>query len=69
MAGLGDWGISEGLVFENWDIGRPEIKENDLYKWKNFFGLDYGYTNDPTAFIGFKANPIDKVFYIFCEFY
>ena len=69
VAGLGDWGISEGLVFENWEVGKPEIKETDLYKWKNFFGLDYGYTNDPTAFIGFKANPIDKVIYIFCEFY
>ena len=25
VAGLGDWGISEGLVFENWEIGKPEI--------------------------------------------
>lgn len=69
VAGLGDWGISEGLVFENWETGVPKIKESDNYKWKCFFGLDYGYTNDPTAFIGFKANPVDKLIYIFCEFY
>ncbi len=69
VAGLGDWGISEGLVFENWDVGEIKIKEDEEYKWKSFFGLDYGYTNDPTAFIGFKANPIDKKLYIFCEFY
>ena len=69
VAGLGNWGISEGLVFENWTVGREVIDAKDEYKWKNFFGLDYGYTNDPTAFIGFKANPIDRKIYIFAEFY
>ena len=69
VAGLGNWGISEGLVFENWEVGKIEVEKADLYKWKSFFGLDYGYTNDPTAFIAFMANPIDKELYIFCEFY
>ena len=69
VAGLGEWGISEGLVFENWQVGRLEIPKDEEYKWKNFFGLDYGYSNDPTAFIGFKANPEDLKIYIFCEFY
>lgn len=69
VAGLGNWGISEGLVFENWEIGEPERKSEELYKWKSFFGLDYGYTNDPTAFIAFEANPIDKIIYIYEEFY
>ena len=69
VAGLGEWGISEGLVFENWQVGRLEIPRDEEYKWKNFFGLDYGYSNDPTAFIGFKANPEDLKIYIFCEFY
>ncbi len=69
VAGLGNWGISEGLVFENWEVGRKVIKTGEEYKWKSFFGLDYGYTNDPTAFIAFMANPIDKELYIYCEFY
>ena len=69
VAGLGNWGISEGLVYENWRIGKPEISKSDEYKWKSFFGLDYGYTNDPTAFIGFMANPTDKKLYVFTEFY
>lgn len=69
VAGLGNWGISEGLVFENWEVGVTKIKPEDEYKWKSFFGLDYGYTNDPTAFVAFKANPLDKQLYIFCEFY
>ena len=25
VAGLGNWGIAEGLVYENWSVGRPEI--------------------------------------------
>ena len=69
VAGLGNWGISEGLVFENWRVGEETVPSEDEYKWKCFFGLDYGYTNDPTAFVGFMANPIDKRIYIFTEFY
>ena len=69
VAGLGEWGISEGLVFENWFVEKKVIPENERYKWKSFFGLDYGYTNDPTAFIAFAANPIDRELYIYSEFY
>ncbi len=69
VAGLGNWGISEGLVFENWRVGSVEISPDEAYKWKSFFGLDYGYTNDPTAFVAFMANPIDKQIYIYKEFY
>ncbi len=69
VAGLGNWGISEGLVFENWTVGEEIIPDGDLFKWKDFFGLDYGYTNDPTAFVAFKANPVDKKIYIYDEFY
>ncbi len=69
VAGLGNWGISEGLVFENWQVGNVQISKEDEYKWKSFFGLDYGYTNDPTAFIAFRVNPIDKQIFIYDEFY
>lgn len=69
VAGLGNWGISEGLVFENWRVGKIVITPEEEYKWKSFFGLDYGYTNDPTAFVAFKANPIDRQLYIYREFY
>ncbi len=69
VAGLGNWGISEGLVYENWAEGVPDIPFGEEYKWKSFFGLDYGYSSDPTAFVAFKANPIDKKIYIYDEFY
>ncbi len=69
VVGLGNWGISEGLVFENWQVGDITVQKSDEYKWKSFFGLDYGYTNDPTAFVAFMVNPIEKQIYIYGEFY
>jgi len=69
VAGLGNWGISEGLVFENFSVGEVDIKEGEEDNWKNFFGLDYGYSNDPTAFVAFRVNPVSKTVYIFDEFY
>ena len=69
VAGLGNWGISEGLVFENWSVGEVVIPKDQRDNWKSFFGLDYGYTNDPTAFVAFMANPILKHIYIYGEFY
>ncbi len=66
VAGLGNWGISEGLVYENWTVGKKAIPADERYKWKSFFGLDYGYTNDPTGFVAFAANPADKELYIYC---
>ncbi len=69
VAGLGEWGVAQGLVYENWTVGIPDIPKNEENNWKNFFGLDYGYTNDPTAFIAFKANPVRRCIYIFDEFY
>lgn len=74
VAGLGEWGVADGLVFENWeacDFDVNSLGEEDGTQWqfKRFFGLDYGYTNDPTAFIAFAANPIKKEIYIYDEHY
>ncbi len=82
VAGLGEWGIAEGLVFENWqelefdikDLGierdeKGEVTTDESWKYKHFFGLDYGYTNDPTAFIAFAVNKVDKEIFIFDEHY
>lgn len=45
--GLGETGSIEGLVFTNWEIV-DEMPED--YK-KLGYGLDFGFTNDPTALI------------------
>lgn len=65
VAGLGEWGITEGLVYENWIEG---VADTDKGEWKAFFGLDYGYTSDPTAFIAIKVNCEEKIIYVFDEF-
>ncbi len=81
VAGLGNWGVSEGLVYENWEILEFDYKKlgigfsndgeriDESWKYKCFFGLDYGYVNDPTAFVAFSVNPMDKTCYIFDEHY
>ena len=72
VAGLGNWGVSEGLVFENWHIEAFDIKEVTKeadWQWRHVFGLDYGYTNDPTAFIAAAVNPDKKLVYVYDEHY
>lgn len=74
VAGLGEWGIADGLVYENWEVKELDpdklgAEDKTEWQWRSFFGLDYGYTNDPTAFIVFKANPIKKELYIYDEIY
>ncbi len=70
VAGLGEWGVTDGLVFDDWEV--REFRVHDLpeqWKYKHVFGLDYGYTNDPTAFIAAAVNPVDKQLYIYDEHY
>ena len=69
VAGLGEWGVAEGLVFENWTVKSRDINKENPDDWKAFFGLDYGYVNDPTAFIAFYVNKKTKEIHIFDEFY
>ncbi len=74
VAGLGEWGIAEGLVYENWetlefDVNKLGEQDHTEWQYRSFFGLDYGYTNDPTAFIAFSLNPITKQLFIFDEHY
>ncbi len=45
-----NWGIAEGLVYENFiekEFDYKEIAKRENIK--SIFGLDFGYTNDPTA--------------------
>ena len=70
VAGLGDWGIVDGLVYENWKEEEFSLREiQDKYDLKSGFGLDFGYTNDPSAaFIGFVDVDNRKI-YVWDEMY
>lgn len=68
VAGLGEWGVAEGLVFERWEAAAFDVHTlPEEWKYRHVFGLDYGYTNDPTAFIAMAVNPMDKVLYVYDE--
>ena len=72
VMGLGEWGQSEGLVFENFTIDGFDIAavtKEKPWQFKHIYGLDYGYTNDPTAFIAAAVNPLERVLYIYDEHY
>jgi len=70
VAGLGGWGIVEGLVFENWKEEAFETaaiaKKPDVV---SAFGLDFGYTNDPTALFCGLVSQEKKTIWVFDELY
>lgn len=70
VAGLGEWGVSEGLVFENW---REEaFDKNEVAKLpgiKSIFGLDWGFSVDPTAFFCGLIDTANKKLYVCDEIY
>ena len=85
VAGLGGWGIVDGLVYENWKeeaftpISRKEYNEMDSQdKPKNpvfkdelisCFGLDFGYTNDPSTLFCGLLDQKEKRLFVFDEMY
>lgn len=67
VAGLGNWGIVDGLIYENFE--ERQFTLEDVKDYKTVAGLDFGYTNDPTAFfIGFLDKK-DSILYVWDEMY
>ena len=83
MLDLGGWGIVDGLVYENWKeeafvlISKKEYAdaeekpENPVFveSIKSAFGLDFGYTNDPSAFFCGFVDIENHKLYVWDEFY
>ena len=70
IEGLGNWGIADGLVYSNFE--ELEFDIDEIKKRKNIksaFGLDFGYTNDPTAFICSLVDLDSNEIFIFDEHY
>ncbi len=70
VAGEGNWGIVDGLVYENWREERFDIDElrsrKDLV---SAFGIDFGYTNDPSTLFCGLLDKSGKKLYVFDEMY
>lgn len=70
IEGLGEWGIAEGGIYENWHERLFDISEiSKRAKVESAFGLDFGYTNDPTAMSAALVDPVNRELYIFDELY
>lgn len=71
VEGLGNWGVAEGLVFDNWT--ERDFVVNELVKARphiqSGFGLDFGFKADPSAFIAFLVDMGKKEIFIFDEHY
>jgi phage terminase large subunit len=70
VAGLGDWGIVEGVIFENWEeraFGLEKVKK--IAGVQSAFGLDFGYTVDPSALWCGMVDVTSKRIWVFDELY
>tara|TARA_B110000902_G_scaffold178446_1_gene202335 strand:+ start:157 stop:1095 length:939 start_codon:yes stop_codon:yes gene_type:complete len=64
---LGNWGTAEGLIFQN--VTQRLIREDELTGLDCVQGLDFGYTNDPSAFNQTYIDLKNKKIFIFDGFY
>lgn len=76
VVGLGNWGIQRGLIFSNWEtksirIPSPALDNKIRALSESGFtlrcGLDFGFTNDITAFVVCMINARNKELYILDE--
>jgi phage terminase large subunit len=70
IEGLGEWGIAEGAIFESWKethFDKTEISKREGVK--SAFGLDFGYSNDPTALSCAFVDVKNKELFLFDEHY
>ena len=70
VAGLGEWGIAEGLIYEKWKEEAFDIEAiRGLDSVRSIFGLDFGYTNDPSALFCGLIDTSAKTIWVFDEMY
>lgn len=76
IEGNGEWGISEGLIFENWEVRefdvqslRGEFVDYGTRQYIDRFGMDFGFSNDPTAFVHILVDSEKREIYVCDEIY
>ena len=69
VAGLGNWGIVDGLVYENWKEQEFNVEDVRSAATTSVFGLDFGYTNDPSALFCGILDLKAKKLWVFDEMY
>lgn len=65
----GDWGVAEGLVFENFEVKEFEWVKKLKEKQVVAHGSDFGFTQDPTTLISTIVDLKNKELWIYDEHY
>ena len=69
IEGNGDWGIAEGLIYENYKVEDFDVDEiRSIPGIKSAFNLDFGFT-DPNAFVCELVDNTNMKIYVFDEWY
>lgn len=69
-AGLGEWGIVEGLVYENWEERVFDVHEISIRpSVRSAFGMDFGYVNDHSTLFCGLVDTVAREIYVFDEMY
>lgn len=65
----GEWGVAEGLVYDNFVV--EDFDWFQIYKKTQFkvHGIDYGFTNDPTALVSAVVDLDNKILWLYDEHY
>lgn len=71
IEGLGNWGISDGLIYENWE--EDSFDEDELLKSNPrlvaCYGLDFGFKADPSTVVKSLVDTNKKIIYVCDEIY
>jgi len=65
----GEWGVAEGLVFENFLVKDFDPIEKIKEIQETTHGMDYGFTNDPTTEVSSVVDLSNKEIWIYQEHY
>ncbi|WP_077317586.1 PBSX family phage terminase large subunit [Virgibacillus proomii] len=65
----GDWGVSEGLVFENYKVKDFDVIEKVKEIKETTHGMDFGFTHDPTTLISSVVDLDNKNLWLYQEHY
>lgn len=63
---LGEFATLDKLVFPDYET--QLLNREDMHGLKSYFGLDFGFINDPTAFIHIKIDEDTKTMYFIEEY-
>lgn len=67
---MGEFATLDKLVYTNWKVENFDYKKilKEIESSKAIFSLDFGFTNDPTAFVCAIIDKINKRLWVFNEF-